>query len=233
LVRDPVIMAAARSLPGGIVSDGSRKYNTEYRRPTVGPKGVSVSIDTLLGVAIGLGLAAACGFRVFVPLLVMAGAARLGHFDPSPGFDWLATTPALVAFAVATAVEIAAIHVTWLDHLLDIVAAPAAVMAGVVTMAGALGDLSPLLRWSFALIAGGGTAGIFHGLNGLLRAGTAVTTAGFGNPVFATLETGGAFAIAATAVLVPVLGLLLAGVAVVVVWRAGRRGGRRLRRQDP
>ena len=191
-----------------------------------------MSIDTLLGVVIGLGLAAACGFRVFVPLLVMGAAARLGHFDPSPGFAWLATTPALIAFGVATAVEIAAVHVTWLDHLLDVVAAPLAVLAGAVTMAGALGEVSPLLRWSFALIAGGGTAGLFHGLNGLMRAGTAVTTAGFGNPLFATLETGGAFAIAAAAVLIPVLGLLLAVAAVFAVWRLARRAAFRQRRPD-
>jgi len=192
-----------------------------------------VSIDTLLGVVIGLGLAAACGFRVFVPLLVMGVAARLGQFDPSPGFAWLAATPALVAFGVATAVEIASVHVTWLDHALDVVAAPLAVVAGAVTMAGALGDVSPWLRWSFALIAGGGTAGLFHGVNGLLRVGSTVTTAGFGNPLFATIETGGAFAIAVMAVLVPVLGLLLAAAAVVVVWRLGRRGAERLRRQGP
>ncbi len=191
-----------------------------------------MSIDTLLGVAIGLGLAAACGFRVFVPLLVMGAAARLGHFDPSPGFAWLATTPALIAFGVATAVEIAAVHVTWLDHLLDVVAAPLAVLAGAVTMAGALGEVSPLLRWSFALIAGGGTAGLFHGLNGLMRAGTAVTTAGFGNPAFATIETGGAFAIAAAAVLIPVLGLLLAVAAVFAVWRLARRATFRQRHPD-
>jgi hypothetical protein len=190
-----------------------------------------VSIDTLLGVAIGLGLAAACGFRVFVPLLVMGAAARLGQFDPSPGFAWLATTPALIAFGVATAVEIAAVHVTWLDHLLDVVAAPLAMVAGAVTMAGALGDVSPWLRWSFALIAGGGTAGLFHGVNGLLRVGSTVTTAGFGNPLFASIETGGAFAIAAMAVLVPVLGLLLAVAAVVAVWRLGQRRAERLRRQ--
>lgn len=182
-----------------------------------------MSFDTLLGVAVGLGLAAACGFRVFVPLLVMGAAARLGYFDPAPGFAWLATTPALIAFGVATAAEITAMHVPWLDHGLDIVAAPLAVAAGAMTMAGALGDVSPLLRWSFALIAGGGTAGLFHGLNGLLRAGSTVTTAGFGNPVFASLETGGAFTLAVGAVLVPVVGLVLAAAVAVAAWRVARR----------
>lgn len=184
-------------------------------------------IDTLLGVAIGLGLAAACGFRVFVPLLVMGVTARLGWFDPAAGFAWVSTTPALIAFGVATAAEIAAAHVPWLDHMLDVVAAPLAVLAGAMMMAGSLGEVSPLLRWSFALIAGGGTAGLFHGLNALLRGGSSVTTAGLANPFFATIETGGAFALAAVAILVPMVGLALAVLAAAAVWRWSRRRRRR------
>lgn len=178
--------------------------------------------ETLLGVAVGLGLAAACGFRVFVPLLVMGVTARLGWFEPSASFAWVSTTPALIAFGVATAAEIAAAHVPWLDHLLDVAAAPLAVVAGALTMAGSLGEVSPLLRWSFALIAGGGTAGLFHGLNTLLRGGSTATTGGLGNPLFAAVETSGAFALAIGAILMPLAGLALAVLAAVLVWRARR-----------
>ncbi|MGD2115402.1 MAG: DUF4126 family protein, partial [Acidobacteriota bacterium] len=38
-------------------------------------------METLLSVALGLGLAAACGFRVFVPLLAMSVAVRAGHME--------------------------------------------------------------------------------------------------------------------------------------------------------
>ncbi len=182
-----------------------------------------MSTETLVGIAIGFGLAAACGFRVFVPLLVVGIAARLGWFHPGPGWAWLATTPALAAFAVATAIEIAAAHVPWLDHVLDVVAAPLAVVAGALTMAGALGDVSPLLKWSFALVAGGGTAGLFHGLNAFLRLGSTATTGGLGNPLFAAVETGGAFVLAVSALLLPFVGIVLAIVAAVAVWRLGRR----------
>lgn len=182
-----------------------------------------MTLETLLGILIGIGLAAACGFRVFVPLLVMGGAARLGWFDVTPGFVWLASTPALAAFAVATVMEIAAAHVPWLDHVLDVVAAPLAVAAGALTMAGALGDAPPLLRWSFALIAGGGTAGLFHGLNAFLRLGSTATTAGFGNPLFAAVETFGSFVLAALSLLVPLAGVVLAALLVLLGVRLRRR----------
>ncbi len=175
--------------------------------------------DLLLGVAAGLGLAAACGFRVFVPLLAMSLAARMGHFEPSAGFAWLATTPALLAFAVATAVEIAAAHVPWLDHVLDVAAAPLAVAAGAVAMAAALGQTSPFLRWTLAVIAGGGAAGAFHALNGIARTASTLTTAGLGNPLFASVETAGAASLAAGALLLPALGLVLAGVLLFAALR--------------
>jgi len=182
-----------------------------------------VDLDNALGILIGIGLAAACGFRVFVPLLVMGAAARLGWFDPSPGFAWLAATPALVAFGAATLLELAAAHVPWVDHALDVIAAPLAVGAGALTMAGALGEASPLLRWSLALIAGGGTAGLFHGLNAVLRLGSTATTAGFGNPFFAAIETAGAFVLAIVAVLVPLAGVALGILLAVLIARTRRR----------
>jgi hypothetical protein len=63
-----------------------------------------------------------------------------------------------------------------------------------------------------------------------LRAGSTVTTAGLGNPLFASLETAGAFTLAAIAVLgCRWVGLLLTVAVVTVIWRLVRRvraGGR-------
>ena len=91
--------------------------------------------ETLLGVIIGLGLSAACGFRVFVPLLVMSIASLSGHLTLSSGFEWIGTYPALLAFAVATVLEIAAYYIPWVDNFLDIIGAPAAIIAGMIAMA--------------------------------------------------------------------------------------------------
>src|SRR6185295_11734534 len=122
-------------------------------------------METLLSVLIGLGLSAACGFRVFVPLLVASLAARSGHLHLWQGLDWIGSTPALIAFAVATGLEIAGYYIPWVDHLLDAVATPTAIVSGVVLTASALAPgMDPFLRWTVALIAGGGTAAIFQGV---------------------------------------------------------------------
>ena len=76
-------------------------------------------MDAVLAVLLGIGLAASCGFRVFVPFLVTSAAVCSGYLDVAQNFEWLGTGTALAAFAVATAVEILAYCIPWLDNLLD------------------------------------------------------------------------------------------------------------------
>ena len=115
-------------------------------------------METLLSVLVGIGLSAACGFRIFVPPLVISIAALSGHLHLASGFEWMGTYPAMTAFGVACALEIAAYYVPWLDHMLDILATPTAVVAGTIVTASLVTDMSPMLRWTLAIIAGGGAA---------------------------------------------------------------------------
>jgi len=161
------------------------------------------AFSILTGICLGIGLAAACGFRVFVPLLVISIAAKAGEMTLSPGWEWIASTPALVCFAVATGLEIIAYYVPWLDHALDTVATPAAVVAGAVVTAACVGDMSPMLRWSLALIAGGGAAAVTQGATVVARAGSTAISGGLTNPVIATAELAGAIGLSILAVLLP------------------------------
>src|SRR5882762_9625453 len=120
-------------------------------------------METVLSLLIGIGLSAACGFRVFVPLLVVSIAAHTGHLKLASGFAWMGSDAALIAFAVATALEIAAYYVPWLDNLLDTLATPAAVIAGTLVTASLATEMSPFLKWTLAVIAGGGVAGLVQG----------------------------------------------------------------------
>ena len=180
-------------------------------------------MDSLLGISIGIGLSAACGFRVFVPLLVMSIFALSGHLNLSPGFSWIGSYPALVAFATATAVEVVAYLIPGLDNLLDLVATPAAVIAGTLVTASFITDFSPFLKWTLALIAGGGAAGIIQGGTALLRGKSTLTTGGAGNPLLAAAEGIGSAVLSVLAVLIPILtGIVIMGVCIYILWKFGR-----------
>jgi hypothetical protein len=187
-------------------------------------------MDTLLAICLGIGLSAACGFRVFVPLLVMSVASLSGHLTLAPGFQWIGTYPALVTFSAATVVEIGGYYIPWVDHLLDTMATPAAIVAGTVVTAAMVSNMSPMLKWTLAAIAGGGAAGLVQGTTVLARGVSTATTGGLGNPFFATIELGGAFF---TSILALVAPLLAVGLIAVVLFVLGRKIMRKTRNTPP
>lgn len=175
--------------------------------------------ETLLSVCLGIGLAAACGFRVFVPLLIMSIASMSGHLSLTPAFQWIGSYPALITFSVATVVEIAGYYIPWVDHLLDTIATPAAIIAGTVVTASVVTGMSPYLKWTLAVIAGGGAAGLVQSTTVVTRAASTATTGGLANPLFATIELGGAVATAIAALVVPVLVVLIFALVFTVFGR--------------
>ena len=175
--------------------------------------------DLALSIALGVVLAAATGFRVFLPMLIMSGAAYTGHLSLDNSFAWLATPFALTMLGVAALVEVLAYYVPGIDNLLDAVATPAAFVAGTIVSAAVMTDLPPMAKWMAAVIAGGGTASLTQGVTTILRAKSTVVTGGLGNPVIATGELGGSVLLSLLALAAP-----LAAVAVVILllWLAFR-----------
>jgi hypothetical protein len=184
--------------------------------------------DLALSIALGVGLAAAVGLRVFLPMLVMSIAAYSGHLTLSSGFAWLGTPAALLMLSVAAVLEVLAYYIPGVDNLLDAIATPAALVAGTVVSAAVMTDLPPIVKWTTAVIAGGGAAGLPPGLTSLLRAQSTLTSAGLGNHKLATAELAGALIVSLLALIAPV-----AAVALVVLfcWYAVRLV-RRLFRKD-
>jgi uncharacterized protein DUF4126 len=169
----------------------------------------TVTPESLFSIAAGLALAAAAGLRVFVPLLIVSVAARSGWVHVGPSFEWIAGTPALIAFLTATVLEIAAYYVPFFDNLLDTIATPAAALAGMLASAAVLVDLPPWLQYSIAIVAAGSTAGAVAASTSLVRLKSSAFTAGVGNALLATFEMVGAFGVALVAVLVPLLASLV------------------------
>ncbi|MFN2164006.1 MAG: DUF4126 domain-containing protein [Candidatus Promineifilaceae bacterium] len=177
------------------------------------------SYDLVLAIALGVGLAAATGFRVFLPMLIVSGAAYSGSLPLGESFAWLATPSALTMLAVAALVETVAYYVPGVDNLLDTLATPAAFIAGTAVSAAVMNDVSPLMKWTTAVIAGGGVAGLTQSMTALLRAKSTVLTGGLGNAALATAEVGGALTVSILALAAPLAAVLVVG---LLLWLAVR-----------
>jgi Domain of unknown function (DUF4126) len=162
-----------------------------------------------LSVVLGIGLAAATGLRVFLPMLVVSAAAYFGHLPLSDTFAWLGTVPALTMLSAATLIEILAYYIPGLDNLLDTLATPAAFVAGTVVSAAVMTDVSPMVKWTAAIIAGGGMAGLTQGATAIVRANSTVFTGGIGNFVISTAELVGALVVSLLALAAPLAALTL------------------------
>ena len=179
-------------------------------------------MESALAVIVGIGLAASCGFRVFVPLLVCSVATKAGYLELAEGFHWIGTWAALGAFAVAAFVEVAAYYVPWLDNLLDTIASPAGMIAGVILFAASVTGLDPFLHWSLAVIAGGGAAGIVQGGTVVTRVASTASSGGVANFAVSTFELVAGFFFSILSIVVPVLGMILLVVVICGMYCVGR-----------
>jgi hypothetical protein len=116
------------------------------------------------------------------------------------------------------------------DNILDVIAAPAALIAGTVVSAAVMTDLPPMVKWTAAVIAGGGAAGLTQGLTSLLRAKSTVMTAGLGNHAVATGELGAALLVSLLAVAAPLAAL---GLVALFCWFSVRLVRRLFRKNRP
>jgi Domain of unknown function (DUF4126) len=175
--------------------------------------------DLPLSIVLGVGLAAATGFRVFLPMLIVSTAAYTGHLPLSDNFAWLGTGSALMMLSVAALVEILAYYVPGIDNLLDTLTTPTALVAGTLVSAAVMTDVPPMVKWTAAVIAGGGVAGLTQGTTAMLRAKSTILTGGIGNAVISTAELCGALLVSLLALAAP-----LAALAVVIffLWLAIR-----------
>jgi hypothetical protein len=175
-------------------------------------------VEIFLSICVGVGLSAACGFRVFVPLLCLSAAThfQFGGIQLAPAFQWISSTPALIAFGVATVAEIAAYYIPWVDNLLDTIAVPLATVAGIVVTASVVTDINPFIKWTLAIIAGGGIATTTQLATTKARVTSSATTGGLGNPVLATIENGISTVLSVLSVVWPIVAFALAIVVITI-----------------
>lgn len=177
----------------------------------------------ILSAFIGIGLATASGFRVFMPLFAVSLASYMQWIDMPTNFEWLSGLPTLITTGIAMIVEIAAYYIPVVDNILDSFNVPLAAIAGTILFASQYTGLEAFPQWALALIAGGGTAAtISSGFAGTRAASTA-TTGGIGNSVVATTETAGAGLLSIGAFIFPIIAGIAGIILVIVVIILGRK----------
>jgi len=151
------------------------------------------------------------------------------HLSLDERFAWLATSSALITLSVAALLEILAYYVPAVDNVLDTLATPASLVAGTVISAAVMTDLPPMVKWTAAVIAGGGVAGLTQAGTAMLRAKSTILTGGVGNVVISTAELGGALLISLLALAAPLAAL---GLVIFFLWLAMRLIRQLIRRED-
>ncbi|WP_378175153.1 DUF4126 domain-containing protein [Aquimarina sp. SS2-1] len=164
--------------------------------------------ETILSICLGVGLAASVGFRVFLPLLAVSLAGHYGVIPLNGDWQWIGSNAALIVLSVATIIEILAYYIPWFDNLLDTIAIPLAAVAGTAVMVSTVANLSHVVTWALAIIAGGGTAATVKSTMGASRLTSTATTGGLANPVIATAETGTATIMSVLSVFLPLLAII-------------------------
>ncbi len=163
--------------------------------------------ESIISIFLGIGLAASVGFRVFLPLFALSLAGYYNIIPLNDSWDWVASSSAIITLGIATILEIFAYYIPWFDNLLDTIAVPLAAIAGTAVMASTVADLSPVITWALAIIAGGGTATAIKGTTASTRVVSTASTAGIGNPIIATVETGSSIIMSIFSIFIPILAI--------------------------
>lgn len=171
--------------------------------------------ETIIRICLGVGLAASVGFRVFLPLFVLSLASYFDLWELNASWIWIGTLPAVITFGVATLIEILTYYIPFVDNLLDTIAIPLASIAGTAVMVSTVADLNPIITWALAIIAGGGTAAAIKSAAGASRVTSTVSTAGLGNPVVSSVETGASLIISIFSIFLPIIAFVLV---IFILW---------------
>ncbi|MCL8006243.1 DUF4126 domain-containing protein [Gelidibacter japonicus] len=175
--------------------------------------------ETIISICLGIGLAASVGFRVFLPLFVLSLASYFEVWELNASWLWIGSLTAVITFGVATLIEILAYYIPFVDNLLDTIAIPLATIAGTAVMVSTVADLNPVISWALAIIAGGGTAAAIKSTATASRATSTISTAGFGNPLISTVETGASLIISIFSIFLPIFAFVLVVLILIVIFK--------------
>jgi len=178
------------------------------------------NFETISAIALGIGLSASAGFRVFIPLLVAGIASHLGILSLGESFEWMGSIPALICFGVAAVLEVLAYYIPFVDNLIDSIATPLSVGAGTLLMTSVFPAENEWMKWILGFIVGGGAAATIQSGSAITRLLSTKFTAGTGNPVVSTSEGVAATGFSVLALIIPIFVAIILVIFIITILRA-------------
>ena len=179
----------------------------------------------VLPALLGLGLASATGLRTFLPMLMLALAAKFELFGVRliDQMDWLVSWPAIAALATATVAEFAGDKVPAIDHGLNAIGYVTRPIAGAVAAGSVFWAVDPTTAAIAGVIVGAPAALAFNAAQTGARVTSTATTGGLGNPLVSFIEDILAFLTVILAFLAPIVVPIVLIVLAVLLFRLARR----------
>lgn len=184
----------------------------------------------IFAILMGFSLAATCGLRAFLPLLIIGIAAKTGYVSLAPGFEWMMSWPAIICFGSATVLEILGDKFPAVDHVLDAAGIVVRPVAGALAASSMIQGMDPLLALVIGIIMGATIAAVVQTIKGGLRIFSTATTGGVANPIISTAEDSATAAAGIMGILIPALA---AALILTVLLVGGWLILGRLRRKQP
>ena len=183
-------------------------------------------IEAISGLSAAFGLSGSAGLNSYIPLLLVALAARFPTSAPlvqlQPPYDLMGSWWAIGILVVLLAVEIVADKIPAVDTINDGIQTFVRPAAGAVLFAGSanvITEIHPALALAAGLLVAGGV----HATKAAARPVVTVSTAGVGNPVVSTLEDIVAFVVSLLAILLPIIAAVLMGAFLIAAILLVRR----------
>ncbi len=172
-------------------------------------------MQIVFAILMGFSLAATCGLRAFLPLLVIGIAAKTGFVDLSVNFEWMMSWPAIICFGSATVLEILGDKIPAVDHFLDSAGVVVRPVAGAIAASSMIQGMEPLTALVVGIIMGATVAGIVQFIKGSLRLVSTATTGGIANPAMSVVEDGATASVSILSIFVPVITAVLIMIGLV------------------
>ena len=183
------------------------------------------ALQYVLPLLLGLGLSASTGLNTFLPLLLLAGAARfhVAGIELGTKFEWLTSDAAIITLIVACVLELVADKIPAVDHFLDSAGTIVRPVAGALASASVLTGVDPMVETIVGIIIGAPTSLGLHTLKAGTRVASSATTFGCANPVLSIVEDILAFMLSVLSIFLPIVVPVALALLVFALYRLMKR----------